>query len=227
MKRVEEDPFSLALHAGDMIAAITISDRKRFEAHDLAKWILIDDLDNLAVTEADHFVDIWKPIVPKTVGLLGGNHEAVLSKIDNHSIGQYIGEQLGADYLGDAGAALRLAFTRQGGGTTTYNGYVIHGWGGARTSSVKQGKLERMLLQEPDIDFLIMAHDHEGLFKEVYQKTYGSHKLLNRHRVGVIARTFQVHPRYAIKNGYPASYPGIVQLVFHPDTHGIGVRMED
>ncbi len=223
---IAEDPQALVVLMGDLVDCISILDRKRFDAHDLADWITVKDLDNLAVVEAEHLITMLEPIKPQIICYLGGNHEESLSKNDNHSIPNYIAVRLNIPYLGDAGAAIRLSFNRSG-HSTSYNGYLLHGWGGGRSEATKQSKLNQLLKDQPDADFVCLAHDHSRLMSETYQAYYGRTKLEWRHRIGVMCGAFISNPRYARRHGYPPSFPGHAKLIFTPDKRSIGVRFDE
>jgi hypothetical protein len=64
---------------GDSIDAINMQD-KRFDPSELASWMSIADLVDIARSETERYADIMRPAKDRILARLRGNHEEVLSR---------------------------------------------------------------------------------------------------------------------------------------------------
>jgi hypothetical protein len=88
----DENAYIIGL--GDSIDAINMQD-KRFSPGELASWVSIGDLVDLARAETQRYAEIVRPAAGRMLARLEGNHEATLSRVFERDVYGGINEALG------------------------------------------------------------------------------------------------------------------------------------
>lgn len=90
VKIIDDDPCGRWFGMGDYIEAITINDKKRFDASGIHEKYRVKDLKNLPIKQADEFLHDIEPIFDKCEGIIIGNHEATCSKYNSVDVYKHI-----------------------------------------------------------------------------------------------------------------------------------------
>ena len=228
IQEIAADPSALWVAGGDKIECINISD-KRFDPHEIVSWLALADLSNLAQCQAKRYLKITKPIWDKCLGSLDGNHERKIRTKYHYDVGGYIAAEMGVPYLGEAGAWLRLRFSRRletgtRATTTTYHVVAHHGWGGGRHPGSAANAL-RDALATFNADIVMLGHRHLRLRVALAHYVGSGKRVITRTRVGLFGGTFLDGAEYAQRAGYTPSEIGAVCVELTPDKHGIEVRL--
>ena len=154
------------LLGGDVLNAVSPSDRKRFDFSDIADWIISgtkeeikDNLAALPSREIKRASKLLSPVKEYIIGALEGNHEKALRKYHNIDVQAELCEKLGCPNLSDE-ALIRFKFKRPKGGTTTAVIYMRHGYGGGRKAGAEPSKLYDMLAEWECADVCLSGHTH-------------------------------------------------------------------
>jgi hypothetical protein len=141
---------------GDYCDCVTKND-KRWDISGLAEWV---DKGDVIESQRKWFVNIFKPIATKCVGLLEGNHEVSIRLSHQDDFYSHICDDLGVPRLGYS-CFLDLIFNRKGAqGTTQFRGRLEHGSGWAQTDGSKLNRLKRGM-RGFEADFYAMGHLHD------------------------------------------------------------------
>lgn len=150
---------------GDILNAVSPSDRKRFDFSDIADWVVKgsaeevkDALADLPNREIRRAAQILGPIQDKIIGALEGNHEKALRKYHNMDVQDRLCTKLGCPNLSDE-ALIRFRFNRNT-ATTTAIIYLRHGYGGGRGAGAEPNKLLAMLSEWECADVCLSGHSH-------------------------------------------------------------------
>lgn len=112
--------------------------------------------------QRDWVIKELMPIKDKILGMVNGNHERRIYNLTGIDISQDIAKALNVPYR-DEGMIVRVHFSeglhRNSKQQYCYDGYITHGYGGARTDGAKVMKIERTASYVM-ADFVVMAHDH-------------------------------------------------------------------
>lgn len=73
-QEIQSQPLTYWIGLGDMCEFINLRD-PRFDPSELAPWLGMDDLKDLARAEVARFLDIMRPCAAKCIGFVEGNHE--------------------------------------------------------------------------------------------------------------------------------------------------------
>ena len=151
---------------GDVLNAISPSDRKRFDFSDIADWLVkgsaeeikdaLADLPNREIKRAETLLG---PIKGTIIGALEGNHEKSLRKYHNMDVQDRLCEKLECRNLSDE-ALIRFRFKRPGPVGTSFFLYMRHGYGGGRGAGAEPNKLATMLAEWECADVCLSGHTH-------------------------------------------------------------------
>ena len=112
--------------------------------------------------QRDLMIKYLTPIKRKLLAMTTGNHEARIYDVAGVDLSKDIAHELNIPYQAE-GMGIKIKFghgnNRMPNAPFSYKGYFTHGYGGARTSSAKAIKGER-LSYFLSCDFYSMAHDH-------------------------------------------------------------------
>jgi len=139
---------------GDWADCIT-KDDKRFDMGGLASWVKKDDI---VESQRKRIVEFLKPIAPKCLAYLTGNHEETIHKAHQHDITRHIVDDLNVPY-GGYSCFLNLNFRRCN--KSEWN-LLIHAWHGAGAAQTAGARLNRLLSLVNDVqaDVYFMGHLH-------------------------------------------------------------------
>lgn len=168
VQQIADDENAIWLFGGDAIDAICQVGDKRYKPETIASWAL-GHTDILQV-QADYFVELIRPIIPKLLAVEEGNHEWSCRSYYARDIYAYIvsriadigGKKPGELALG-AGGFVSLNFRRQALNSTgqgwNYNIYTTHGYGGGRLPGGHALTLGRVL-GDYNCDLALLGHRH-------------------------------------------------------------------
>ncbi len=227
--RIKNDPMGYWLGLGDTADFVNIHDH-RFSISQLAPWLQVGDLSDLAAAQRERFCKLVEPIAAKCRGLGTGNHEAKIKRVferdiyreicDNvHLVGGFLPEQR-LDFGYEGWVILR--FQRCGGGdSSVVKLYLHHGFTGGHLAGAKALAMQRKLWQK-DCDVVVMAHSHNmAAYVDCvdYLDKEFRHEVKVKH--GVFAGTYfdarlTAGKSYADTAGYPTSPIGGVCITIRP-----------
>lgn len=209
---IQENDDAYWFGLGDLGDWICFSDR-RFDYYEMADWI---DLADPWMSTLDWLEDKLKPIAPKCLGLIKGNHEVTVAQKYQMHVHKHLCARLGVIDLGPSCMYRIVCHYRSANTTTKLDFHLIHGWGGGRTSGARTNKLEQ-LMRDNAADVYIMGHVHGALpvLKSTIRGMNSRGRLTYRDRLGVIAGTYLLDAEYERRNGYPPSVVGSPEITFH------------
>jgi hypothetical protein len=200
---------------------------KRFDPDELPPWLLGETKD-IAKAERRRLVELLKPIGPKCLALIEGNHErAILENIET-DVYTTIAEGIGAQEvcLGPAGF-VRLVFQRMTqetrGNSWTLTLFCHHGYWGGRTAGNGANQLERMA-SWVEADCVLAGHDHRRrvfTMERLCPREKGAVELRPIHAVS--CGTFLSYPAYAERKGFSPNEVGAVELRICPEQRTVKV----
>ena len=226
VKRIKDDGQAWWIGMGDMADYIILKD-PRSSIGTLADWVTLDDLVDLPKAERDRLLDILRPIAPKCLALVCGNHEAAIHKHTERDVyseivagvkgagGFKTTDRLAIGFYG----WLQLAFYRSA--TKKQRGTMIninlhHGYTAGRLAGSKALNMQRWLWTH-NADIVLMGHCHDTKIQPeaVEEIDRGGH-VTTRTRCGAYTGTF-LHTTnedgpatYAERRGYfPLPYGGV------------------
>jgi hypothetical protein len=176
IKRIANDDKCYWVGLGDYVDAINVRD-PRFAPDALAEWLSVRQLTDIAKAERDRLFSILDPIAGKCLGLIEGNHEAMVKKwferdiyseIVSHikEVGKFKPDHnLAFGYSG----WMQLRFAGKGksrgepmdGNTRTFNFFLHHGFTGGKLKGSKGLEMERWLWTH-NADVVIFGHSHNA-----------------------------------------------------------------
>jgi len=158
LKTIKETKNCYWVGMGDPCEFINYTD-KRFDPIILSKWLQLKDLQDLAKVQADYFINKYKYISLKCIGLHRGNHDESIRLKYHQDIHNYICVALGIKSLG--WSALTNLFFRSENKSTSYILKLAseHGVGGGYYVG---GKLNRAVMKtgEKEADIFASGHVH-------------------------------------------------------------------
>jgi len=162
--RIVADKDCRVLHIGDMIDAVNISDRKRFDPAVICPQYELKDLTKLSQVQAHHFSKLIEPMADKLDGFFVGNHEENNRKIYHHDICIDIMNHLKlppAANLREGVAFLRYTIeSEEGYPPLTFIVCGGHGSWSAATPEAAIAKLKKQRVSF-ECDLLIAGHTHK------------------------------------------------------------------
>jgi len=220
---IAADPFAVWAGGGDWAEFINPTDR-RFDPAEVAPWIKVADLADIAKAQSDYAIELFRPIADKCIGAIGGNHGLYIAREHHHNPHAYICGKLNIDNLGFDGALINLRFKRQGGSTRSYRIALLHGWGGGRQPGGKMNKL-RDALAAFDADIALLGHVHARMRLATTAYTCTKNRVITKKRVAVFGGTYLDGAGYAVRAGYPPAEIGGVMISIAPDKDRIEVNL--
>lgn len=226
--KILNDPFAYWIQGGDAIDAVVLTDTKRFDP----RAITCKRLDDIVMEEADGWLDIYKPIANRCIGILDGNHEDKIRQHYHIDIVRYLCKHMKTNYLGDV-AFIKLLFTRKAGSvenkgtTTSFDIFAAHGNVAGRKGGGKVNRLED-LMANFDADIYMLAHGHKKITHsstKLHLSSSGEIRLKQRKVVGFMTgsylKTYQIGSKcYAEKGMFPPSDLGMIGVHIKPTTCG-------
>jgi len=155
---LKDNPNAYFILGGDMCEFITRKD-KRYTEEEISPFCY--GKTDIAKTQIDYFVDMFKPIMNKCIGLIKGNHEQSIESKYERSIVDTIFDLTGTNnsiYLGSGGFICISII--QSDKTRMYTKfYVHHGFGSGRKKGSAVNLLEDSFANY-DADCILMGHRH-------------------------------------------------------------------
>lgn len=221
--KIEADPFATWTFGGDWAEFINPTDR-RFDPKEVASWITVADLADIAKAQCAHTVALFKPIAVKCIGAIGGNHGLYIARTHHRDPHADICGKLNIPNLGYDGAFINLRFKRQGGSTRSYRIALLHGWGGGRQPGGKMNKL-RDALAAYDADIILLGHLHVRYRLSAMTYSCTKSRVVVKKRVAVLGGTYLDGAGYALRAGYAPAEIGGVCVNITPDKNRIEVNL--
>ena len=165
IKAIADDPDAYWIGLGDMADFINRSD-KRYDSESVAPWLRWKA--DLAGAQRDRLLDELRPIAPKCLALIEGNHEwSILQRYERAIYAEFCQGIRDAGGLGDAPLALgtcgwiSLTFNRSEGkaNSSTIRIYAYHGHTGGKLAGGKALDMQRTLWTH-DADLCLAGHSH-------------------------------------------------------------------
>jgi len=165
VKEIAENRNAYWVGGGDYLEAIKPGDVKRFDLDVIPDWMLCGEahtirkqLNDMVGQQRERLLSILKPIGPKCLGLIEGNHEYSIRKYHNEDHLEGMCNKLNCENLSDE-AVIRLRFKR-GESSRTVLMYIWHGHGGGRTYGAEPNHLGRLISSWSDMDIVFRGHSH-------------------------------------------------------------------
>jgi len=162
---IKNKPNAYWIGGGDYCDFITPSDTRRFDVRSLADWLFVGEavtikeaLLDIAKQQRERFCEMVEPIKDKCLGLIEGNHEYDIMRTTHNGQHYVMCDELGVPNLTDA-AFVRLNFKIKGGCGRSIKIFIVHGWGGGRSTGAEPNHLLR-LGQIADADIHLRGHSH-------------------------------------------------------------------
>lgn len=231
IKRIADDDDCLWIGLGDYAEFINRRD-PRFDPRSLADWIELHDLVDLSQVQVDRLCDYLKPIMPKCLALIEGNHESAITHHYERAIYAEIvartkQEMRTVDHIGLGMMGwLQLIFRRgdgnkKRGGTTIINISLHHGFVGGRLAGAKALNMQRWLWSH-DCDIAIFGHSHNSMNQ--IERTIGLNakgQLVKKRKYGLYSGTFldtatEGIVTYAERRGYLPTPIGGSEIILRP-----------
>ena len=213
--QIADDPFAIWTGGGDFCEFINPTDR-RFDPIEVADWITVADLADIALAQCNHTIGLLKPIADKCLGSIMGNHDEYITRTHYRNPHSYICGALGIPDLGGDGAFINLRFKRAGGSIRSYRIALLHGWGGGRQPGGKMNKL-RDALAAYDADIILLGHLHVRYRLAAMTYSCTKHRIVTKKRLAVIGGAYLDGAGYAVRAGYPPAELGGVMISITPD----------
>ena len=213
--RVAEDDYALWAFGGDWAEFINPTDR-RFDPTEVADWITVADLADIAKVQCDHTVELLRPIAAKCLGAIGGNHDLYIARTHHRDPHGYICGELDIPNLGYDGAFINLRFKRSGGSIRSYRIALLHGWGAGRQPGGKINKL-RDALAAYDADVVLLGHLHVRYRLASMSYSCTKNRIVTKKRIAVLGGTYLDGAGYAVRAGCPPAELGGVRISITPD----------
>jgi hypothetical protein len=231
IEHIRHDGRALVFLMGDICDSILPKD-KRFDSGLVAEWV---DPSNVLGSQVSEAFNILKPIGPKVLGILDGNHEETVKKDQSYRIKRELIDRMGQEGAIwqdlSYSALVRLCFTwrKPGSNSTIYplTLYLHHGWGGGRGDATNQYP---QAMSAYEADWFVYGHTHKRyVFDAVYHRLKRNGVLQEERRLwgrsGTFLRTIDKgdHASYAEQKGYLPSPRGCLCIKHypHPDDKGV------
>jgi len=216
VRQIQEDKNALWIGMGDYGEFITQRD-PRWDVAVIADWVKRDDI---AMSQVDYIVDIFKPIRNKCVGLLEGNHEDAIRVHNDVDVLTRICKGLDVTPLGYS-CFVRFVFTRTG-GSNSFIGFFSHGAGWAITKGAKINRLQR-LMDAFEADIYAIGHMHDIITDtKPYLTLNQANEIKQAEKVGAVTgswfKTYAqgVRASYSEKKNYPPTILGCPVFIIVP-----------
>lgn len=224
---IKGDPNHYWIDMGDRGEWINVRD-PRFDPEELAEWVKMSDLKDLANVQLNRYLGIMSPVADRCLAMVRGNHEDMIQRFterDVHSaavdgIKRAAGfgetKRLSLDYTG----WLLLRFYRSDKGerhsVSTVKINVHHGWVGGRKEGGKANALEERI-REYDADVCLLGHSHslQTMVLSV-EEIDRRGNIVFRTRYGAQVGTYLGQPRYGKSRGFKPKATGTVGIIIRP-----------
>ncbi len=157
VERIHDDPSARVFLMGDLCEYIPRKEW-RWNEEIVATWV---DRTDVGQSELEYLQEILKPITPKLLGAIQGNHELELQDTWNQNVHGTLCRKLHIRDLGySALVRMNFAWERKGGAQEQgIDIYLHHGWGGGRTDGADLARFSE-LERDYEADWYIAGHTH-------------------------------------------------------------------
>lgn len=225
---IASDPNHYWLDMGDRGEWINVRD-PRFDPSELADWVSLGDLKDLAHVQLERYLNIMSPIADKCLAMVRGNHEDAImrhTERDVHSaavssIKRAAGwpetRQISLDYTG----WLMLRFYRSRDTKARHSVQVVrmnvhHGWVGGRKEGAKALALEERL-REYAADVSLLGHSHSlQIMAIAVEEIDRRGNVIYTTRYGAHVGTYLGPARYARNRAFKPKATGTIDIVLRP-----------
>jgi len=222
VQTIKKDRFGYWIGMGDMVDAITKND-KRFDIEGLAPWV---KKDNIVTTQKKWIIELLKPIAPKCLAFLEGNHETTIHTFHDEDITRNLCEDLKVPY-GGYSCFVSLKFNRLEGTIRQYTIHAFHGAGAAQTEGARIMRLMR-LVNDIQADIYLMGHLHCVATYTPDRLQLVNGRIKSRQLIAVMTGSWlktyaqpknnqQLNASYAERKGYKPSRIGAPIIHICPD----------
>jgi hypothetical protein len=226
VKEIQGDPLAYWIGLGDYGEFISSKD-SRFDSKCIADWVRPCDI---AGSQIEYIVNLFKPIKDKCIGLIEGNHEDAYRKHNDGDPHYHICDRLGLANLGYTAFA-RLVFERKHSNEShAFLGAVSHGAGGAITKGAKLTRLERFM-DNFNARWYAHGHVHDIITNsKSYMDLTANDKIVARQKVGAMTGSWftgytqDLPPSYGEIKNYPPNAIGCPVFVFDPSEDTVSVE---
>ena len=209
VREIQQDPFAIWIGMGDYGEFITGND-PRWDIAIISDWVRPDDI---AESQREWIVNLFRPIKDKCIGLLEGNHEDQMRLHFKGDVQAHLCKDLGVPNLGYS-CFVRFLFQRTKTETQQFKGHFEHGSGAAITEGGKMNRLKRGLYYF-DADMYAMGHVHDIYTTSPPYLALNDANEIRQHTkaaaiTGCWTRTYSqgIRANYAEKKGYPPAHLG-------------------
>lgn len=233
---IRTTPNTLWIGMGDLLECIPRCD-KRHDERVVARWL--HGKGPIIKYQRDKLVDLLKPIGPRCIGMLVGNHELTIEQ--RYSSDAYLDVIEGiratedTDLRLDISGFLYLKFQRcnnhgEKGGTRTLTLDLHHGWAGGDTMSSAAIKLEKRPASF-DADIHIIGHTHKSMaFAVTKTGVLRSGKIYAKNSYCVNSGSFlktalEDGVTYSERFGKKPTALGCPEILFRPGDESDGIRV--
>lgn len=236
VQQIAEDPSHFWLGGGDYCDFINRKD-PRFRETAIASWL--HGVNDLAGRQIQKTRDELEPIKDSCLGLLKGTHELSILKHSERDVYASLVDALKPSHdvpirLGVQGF-VRLRLTCVSSGNVRYNTWTVviychHGVGGGILEGGHALALGR-LFKSYNCDIGLMWHRHRRhvIDQIQLQPAKRGNKIKERYQVaafcGAFLKSYSEDEVYAEEKHYPPQPVGPVQVILHPGTGKIAVRI--
>ena len=242
VQSIAEDETALWLGLGDMCEWINRKD-VRFQESEIAGWLW--GIDDIAGEQRRRCEEIFKPIAPKCVGLIEGNHEADIRIRADRDVYRMLVEAMVDERLKmgiksplalGTNGFVRLVFRRckpnANWDTWTCAIYATHGNVGGRRMGAKALRLED-LHRSQVADIIVMGHAHTPMVlpsmvrREAGRKDQATVRQTHLISASTFLGTAELGwPEYAERKDYPPSMARPpVEAIIVPDKQEITIKV--
>ena len=226
VKEIQDDPTAIWIGLGDYGEFISAQD-KRFDGKVISPWI---DPNDIAGSQIEYLVELFKPIKTKCIGLIEGNHEDAYRRHQDGDPMKHICKALDLPNLGYS-AFIKLVFERRKSNEHhEFLGAVSHGSGCAITKGAKLNRLERFM-DNFNARWYGHGHVHDLITNsKSYIDLTQSNKIVSRQKVGAMtgswttAYTQDIPASYAEIKNYPPNAIGCPVYTFEPVNDAVSVQ---
>lgn len=172
IQAVANDPNTYWIFGGDSIDCIARKGDRRYNESSLSKWLR--GKDDVIGMQRDYWLDLFKPIAGKCLGMIEGNHErASLDHTDRNVYWELVTlmakeanrppHELALGYQGFVCIKFRRGTKESFGSSWTLTLYAHHGYGGGRLPGGHALTLGRTM-SDYEADLILMGHRHVRAF---------------------------------------------------------------
>ena len=223
LDKIAQEKNSYIIGMGDYCDSILKND-PRFDIEGLAPWV---EKGNIIESQRKRVVDLFAPVVKKTLVMLTGNHEEEEHLRFQNDVTRNICSDLDISY-GGYSCFLILRFMRSDKLTRQY---IIHAWHGAGSAQTEGARLMRLmrLVNEIQAHVYLMGHLHAMTQHTPDRLIYQNGRVKSLKLAATITGSWlraytqphkgeKLNPSYAEIKGYKPSRIGCPIIHIHPDS---------